>query len=50
MNKPFAAYALTESEMADWEKLVDVRTAVNGVLEAARAEKKIARAWKPTCI
>ena len=43
MNKPFAAYALTESEMADWEKLVDVRTAVNGVLEAARAEKKIGK-------
>ena len=43
MNKPFAAYALTESEMADWQKLVDVRTAVNGVLEAARAEKKIGK-------
>ena len=33
----------TESEMADWEKLVDVRTAVNGALEEARAAKVIGK-------
>ena len=43
MNKPFTAYALTEEEMANWEKLAEVRTVVNGVLEAARAEKKIGK-------
>ena len=29
--------------MANWEKLAEVRTVVNGVLEAARAEKKIGK-------
>ena len=43
MNKPFTAYALTEEEMANWEKLAEVRTVVNGVLETARAEKKIGK-------
>ena len=43
MNKPFTAYALTAEEMANWEKLAEVRTVVNGVLEAARAEKKIGK-------
>ena len=43
MNKPFTAYALTAEEMANWEKLADVRTVVNGVLETARAEKKIGK-------
>ena len=43
MNKPFTAYALTAEEMVNWEKLAEVRTVVNGVLEAARAEKKIGK-------
>ena len=44
MNKPFAEYALGEAEMAKWERVIAVRTAVNGVLETARAEKKIGKA------
>ena len=43
MNKPFADYALSEDEMAKWDKIIDVRTAVNGVLESARNEKKIGK-------
>ena len=30
--------------MAKWEKIIEVRTVVNGVLETARAEKKIGKA------
>ena len=30
--------------MAKWDKIIEVRTAVNGVLETARAEKKIGKA------
>ena len=44
MNQPFADYALGEEEMTKWEKIIAVRTAVNGVLETARAEKKIGKA------
>ena len=44
MNKPFADYALDDAAMAKWDKIIEVRTAVNGVLEAARAEKKIGKA------
>ena len=44
MNKPFADYALSADEMAKWEKIIAVRTVVNGVLETARAEKKIGKA------
>ena len=44
MNKAFTEYALDEAAMAKWEKIIAVRTAVNGVLEAARAEKKIGKA------
>ena len=44
MNKPFADYALDEAAMAKWDKIIAVRTAVNGVLETARAEKKIGKA------
>ena len=43
MNQPFADYALDEETMAKWDKIIEVRTAVNGVLEAARAEKKIGK-------
>ncbi|MBQ8852257.1 MAG: class I tRNA ligase family protein, partial [Oscillibacter sp.] len=44
MNKPFLDYALDEAAMAKWERIIAVRTAVNGVLETARAEKKIGKA------
>ena len=44
MNQAFTAYALDDAAMAKWEKIIAVRTAVNGVLEAARAEKKIGKA------
>ena len=44
MNQPFADYALDEAAMAKWDKIIAVRAAVNGVLEAARAEKKIGKA------
>ena len=44
MNQPFADYALDAESMAKWDKIIAVRTAVNGVLETARAEKKIGKA------
>ena len=44
MNKPFAEYALDADAMAKWDKIIEVRTVVNGVLETARAEKKIGKA------
>ena len=43
MNAPFAAYALDETAMKKWDALVSVRNDVNGVLEAARAEKRIGK-------
>ena len=43
MNTPFADYALDAEAMAKWDKIMDVRDAVNAVLEAARAEKKIGK-------
>ena len=43
MNQPFAGYALDQAAMERWEKIIAVRTAVNGVLEQARAEKKIGK-------
>ena len=43
MNQPFDAYALSESELARWDQLIRVRSDVNGVLEAARAEKRIGK-------
>ena len=44
MNQPFAGYALDEAAMARWDRLIAVRDAVNGALEAARAGKKIGKA------
>ena len=44
MSQPFADYALSEDVMAKWDKIITVRTAVNGALESARAEKKIGKA------
>ncbi len=43
MNQPFADYALDEDAMAKWDKIIEVRDAVNAALEAARAEKKIGK-------
>ena len=43
MNKPFAQYALDEAEMSKWDKLIAVRSDVNGVLEKARADKRIGK-------
>ena len=43
MNQPFADYALSADEMAQWDKIIAVRDVVNGVLESARAEKKIGK-------
>ena len=44
MNAVFTEYALDDAVMAKWEKIIEVRTVVNGVLETARAEKKIGKA------
>ena len=43
MNQPFAAYALSEADMAKWDKIVSVRDAINAALEAARNDKKIGK-------
>ena len=43
MNKPFADYALSDEELARWDTLIAVRSDVNGVLEAARASKRIGK-------
>jgi isoleucyl-tRNA synthetase len=43
MNAPFAAYSLGEAEMAVWDDLVRVRDDVNGVIETARAAKRIGK-------
>ncbi|MBQ6372225.1 MAG: isoleucine--tRNA ligase [Oscillospiraceae bacterium] len=43
MNAPFTAYALPEDVMAKWDRLVALRDDVNGVLETARADKRIGK-------
>ena len=43
MNKPFEAYSLGEEEMARWDSLIRVRDDVNGVIETARAAKRIGK-------
>ena len=43
MSKPYADYALSEDEMAKWETAFKVRSDVNGVLETARADKRIGK-------
>ncbi len=43
MNKPFTEYALDEAAMAKWDALISVRADVNGVLEKARADKRIGK-------
>ena len=43
MTKPYTDYALSESEMARWDFAFKVRSDVNGVLETARADKRIGK-------
>ena len=43
MNAPFTAYALSEDELKKWDRLIALRGDVNGVLEAARADKRIGK-------
>ena len=44
MVKPYTDYALDADAMAKWDTLIALRSDVNGVLEAARAEKRIGKA------
>jgi len=44
MNDPFTDYALDADAMAKWDAVIALRSDVNVVLEAARAEKKIGKA------
>lgn len=44
MVSVYDAYALDEDTMAKWEKAITLRDDVNGVLETARAEKRIGKA------
>ena len=44
MNQPFTEYALDDAAMAKWDTLIRVREDVNGVLEQARADKRIGKA------
>ncbi len=44
MPENFAAYALDAAAMAKWETIMKLRQDVNGVLELARAEKRIGKA------
>ena len=44
MAQAYTDYALDEATMAKWDTLIALRTDVNGVLETARAEKKIGKA------
>ena len=43
MNKTFADYALDEEAMEKWATVMKVRSDVNGVLERARADKRIGK-------
>ena len=43
MSKPYADYALSDTEMAVWETALRVHSDVNGVLETARADKRIGK-------
>ena len=44
MPESFAAYALTADQMAKWELVMKLRQDVNGILEKARADKRIGKA------
>ena len=43
MVLPYNGYALSEDEMARWARIAALRTAVNGALETARADKPIGK-------
>ena len=43
MNKPFTEYALDGAALAKWDALISLRSDVNGVLETARADKRIGK-------
>ena len=44
MTKGYAEYALSADKMAAWETALQIRGDVNGVLETARADKRIGKA------
>ncbi len=44
MPENFDAYKLDDATMAKWETVVKLRTDVNGILEKARADKRIGKA------
>ncbi len=44
MPESFAAYALTADQMTKWELVMKLRQDVNGILEKARADKRIGKA------
>ena len=43
MVQPYTQYALSPEEMTRWDRIAAVRTAVNGALEQARADKTIGK-------
>ena len=43
MAKPYTEYALSDKQMAVWDTAIRVRGDVNGVLELARADKRIGK-------
>ena len=43
MSKPYENYALSAEKMAVWDTAIRVRSDVNGVLERARADKRIGK-------
>jgi isoleucyl-tRNA synthetase len=43
MSKPYPEYALEDARMAVWDAAFRVRSDVNGVLELARADKRIGK-------
>ena len=43
MSKPYADYTLSAEKMAVWDTAIRVRSDVNGVLERARADKRIGK-------
>ena len=50
MNKPFTAYALTDAQMARWDKLIALRSDVNAVLEEIRTAKVIGKSLEAQVI
>ena len=44
MPESFAEYALSDADMAKWDMVMKLRQDVNGVLELARADKRIGKA------